>query len=247
MDAECPALEVVGISKKFGGVQALTSVSFDVRAGEVVAVVGANGAGKSTIVRILGGVFKPDSGAIRVGGRHVEIPNVNASRRLGIEIVYQDLGLVPNMDAPYNLFLGRTPRRFGLFVDRPVMARETREVLDALHISTLKDLAVTVDSLSGGQRQAIAIGRTIAFDQPIVILDEPAAALGVEETGEVLELIERLRERGTAVIFVSHNMDHIMRLANRILVIRNGCSIYQVPRSEVDINQVMQMIMIGTL
>jgi ABC-type sugar transport system ATPase subunit len=239
-------LEVRNVSKRFGGLQALDNATFDLRPREVLAVVGANGAGKSTLMKVLAGAVRPDSGEIRIDGHRVDIPNVHASRRLGIEIVYQDLGLVRNMDAAFNLFLGRPARRWRVFLDRKAMRVKTRQVLDELHISTLRDLNVSVDNLSGGQRQALAIGRTIAWEKRIVILDEPVAALGVEETEEVLRLIERLRDRGSAIIVVSHNMDHVFRLAHRILVMHSGRSVAQLVRAEATVHDVVHYIMFGT-
>lgn len=240
-------LRVSGVSKRFGGVLALADVSFSLASGEVLAIVGANGAGKSTLVKILGGVFRPDRGEVWLGNERMDHGDVNSARAAGIEVVYQDLGLVPNMDPAFNLFLGRTPRRFRFFVDRAKMVQETQRVLDALHISTLRDLSVPVESLSGGQRQALAIGRTLATERRVVILDEPAAALGVEETEEVLRLIERLRDDGTAVITVSHNMDHVFRLADRLLVMYSGHAVADVKRSDTNVDQVVQWIMLGEL
>jgi ABC-type sugar transport system ATPase subunit len=244
---DTPLLHVDSVSKRFGGVQALSSVSFTVAAREVLAIVGANGAGKSTLVKLLGGVLRPDSGEIWLDGERLDRGDVNLSRSLGVEVVYQDLGLVPNMDAAFNLFLGRTPRRYGFFVDRRKMLRETRAVLEALHISTLRNLSIPVENLSGGQRQALAIGRTLASRRRVAVFDEPAAALGVEESEEVLRLIERLRDEGTAVITVSHNMDHVFRLADRILVMHSGCAVACINRDDAAVDQIVQLIMLGEL
>jgi ABC-type sugar transport system ATPase subunit len=229
-----PLLHVEEVSKRFGGVQALSSVSFTLAAGEVLAIVGANGAGKSTLVKILGGVFRPDRGEVRLDGERIDRGDVNLSRAAGIEVVYQDLGLVSNMDPAFNLFLGRTPRRFYFFIDRQKMVRETREVLKSLHISTVSDLSVPVENLSGGQRQALAIGRTLASKRRVVVLDEPAA-------------VERLREEGTAVITVSHNMDHVFRLADWILVMHGGRAAALVERKKTNLDYIVQLIMLGEL
>jgi len=240
-------LRVEGVSKRFGALQALQDVTFDLRNQEILAVVGANGAGKSTLMKVLAGVHKADAGTIFVDGHPVDITSVKSSQALGIEVVYQDLGLVPNMDVPFNLFLGRTPTRMGLFVQTRKMRERTRQVLDHLHIKGLQDLSVSVDNLSGGQRQALAIGRTLVWDRRIVILDEPAAALGVEETNEVLKLIEELRQRGSSVMVVTHNMDHVFSLADRVLVMRDGRSVRQSAISELDADQLVQAIMLGTV
>jgi ABC-type sugar transport system ATPase subunit len=240
-------LEVRDIRKDFGAVKALRGVSFDLKKGEVLALLGDNGAGKSTLVKTLSGVHQPDSGEIYINGQKVNITDVNVARKLGIEIVYQDLALVPNMDAPYNLFLGRSPRKFMFFADRKIMIQKTKEVLSNLHISTVQDLSVPVESMSGGQRQALAISRAVAWGNKIVILDEPTAALGVAETAEVLSLIKRLKEMGTAVIFITHNMEHVFNVSDRILVLKNGTSIAELKCSEINIDQTVQLITKGQI
>ncbi len=246
-DRVTPLLRVDKVSKRFGGVQALSSVSFTLKAGEVLALVGANGAGKSTLVKLLGGVFRPDQGEVYLEDERIDRGDVNLSRAAGVEVVYQDLGLVPNMDAAFNLYLGRTPRRYRFFVDRRKMVKGTQDALDALHISTVRDLSIPVENLSGGQRQALAIGRTLASKRRVVVFDEPAAALGVEETEEVLRLIERLRDEGTGVITVSHNMDHVFRLADRIMVMHGGRAVAHLERRDTSIDQIVQLIMLGRL
>jgi ABC-type sugar transport system ATPase subunit len=240
-----PLLRVEHLSKKFGGLLAVEDASFDLRHEEILAVVGANGAGKSTLIKCIAGAIEADSGTITLAGERVTIPNVAASRRLGIEVVYQELGLVPNMDAAFNLFLGRTPTRFGIFVNRKAMEQRTREVLQSLAITTLRDLSVPVDNLSGGQRQALAIGRALAWGRRIVILDEPAAALGVAETEEVLKLILQLRDRGCSVMVITHNLDHVFKLADRTLVMRNGRSVAELDTKQTSVDDLVKVITTG--
>ena len=172
-------IEARGLRKFFGGVQALRDASFTLRKAEVLAIVGANGAGKSTLLKILSGVFPPDEGTLRIGGEEIRSFNVVASRDHGIETVYQDLALVPNMDAAYNLFLGRPIRKWGVFADRKRMYEKTRSVLNDLGVTTLQDIGQPIEGLSGGQRQALAIGRAVTWGKGVVILDEPVAALGI--------------------------------------------------------------------
>jgi ABC-type sugar transport system ATPase subunit len=240
-------LEVSGVSKHFGGVQALSSVDMNLRDREILAIVGSNGAGKSTLVGILAGTYRPDTGQIRVDGRSCSIRSVSESRKLGIEVVFQDLGLVGNMDAPYNVFLGRPIRRFGFFANRAKMASHTRELLAQIHVSTVQDLRAPVSSMSGGQRQALAVGRAVKWRKRIVILDEPAAALGPEETEQVIALIQTLRDLGSAVIVISHNMEHVIRICDRVLVMRHGESIAQRETSELTTDTLIDLIMKGTV
>ncbi|WP_102345867.1 ATP-binding cassette domain-containing protein [Bacillus sp. Marseille-P3661] len=246
-NSERPILEVKNICKRFGGVEALKGASFNLKKGEVLSILGDNGAGKSTLVKTLAGVHQPDGGKIYLNGTPVKINDVNTARNLGIEIVYQDLGLVPNMDAPYNLFLGRTPKKWIFFADRKKMIEKTRDLLKKLRISTIQDLLVPVESMSGGQRQALAISRAVAFENKIVILDEPTAALGVTETAEVLKLIKDLKNQGTSVIVITHNLEHVFMVSDRVLVLRNGKSVAQMECSEIDVDKTVKLITTGTL
>lgn len=238
-------LRVTGVSKSFGGVQALKDVSFDLRKNEILAFVGGNGAGKSTMVGILAGVQFPDRGTIEIDGQKVKINSVHISRSLGIEVVYQDLGLVPNMGGAFNLFLGRPLRKYGILLDTKKMEAAAREVLEKIHVSTVQDISVPVESLSGGQRQALAVGRVVHWRNRIVVLDEPAAALGPEETEQVIRLIKELREYGSSVIVVTHNMDHVYEVADRVLVFRNGKSYGPIVCSKISAKELVSLIMLG--
>ena len=247
-NSDPPLLEVKNVSKSFGGVQALRSGSFELGRHEVIAVVGANGAGKSTLIKIVAGVYPPDSGEIRIKGRPVDLHDhsVSRMRERGIEVVYQDLALVPNMSAPYNLFLGRMPRKWGIFADKRLMRDKTREVLDQLNVRTVQDLSRPISDLSGGQQQSIAIGRAIAWGKEIVILDEPTAALGPNETGEVERMVEEVRNKhGTSFIMISHNLEQVQRLADRIIVIHHGITSQEFKRGKATADRLVKAITVG--
>ncbi|HEY3501535.1 MAG TPA: ATP-binding cassette domain-containing protein [Actinocatenispora sp.] len=217
---DTPVLALRGVSKRFGAVQALTEVDLEVHGGEVVALVGDNGAGKSTVVKAISGVLTADSGVIEWEGRPVHIGRPHDAQALGIATVYQDLALADNLDVVGNLFLGREVRRWGV-LDEVEMERRSRELLDTLSIK-IPSVRIPVASLSGGQRQTVAISRSLLGDPKVVILDEPTAALGVEQTAQVLDLVERLRERGLGVILISHNMADVGAVADRVAVLRLG-------------------------
>jgi D-xylose transport system ATP-binding protein len=212
-------LSMRGINKGFGAVQALTNIDLDIFPGEVVALVGDNGAGKSTLVKILAGVHPQDSGTITFHGKTVTIPSPTASRALGIATVFQDLALCDNLDVVSNLFLGREIGTFAL--DEVEMESRSWELLRQLS-AKIPSVRIAVASLSGGQRQTVAIARSLIGDPSIVILDEPTAALGVAQTAEVLNLIERLRERGLGVLLISHNLADVQAVADRAVVLRLG-------------------------
>jgi ABC-type sugar transport system ATPase subunit len=227
MPTEAPILAVRGLTKRFGGVTALQEVSFDLRRGEVLALAGDNGAGKSTLIKAISGVHRPDEGEIVYKGEHVELTNPRHAREVGIETIYQDLALADNLDVGANIFLGREPTRraLGLLprLDRARMRDAAREVLRTLEIDIAeRKLDQPVRNLSGGQRQAVAIGRAIFWKAELLIMDEPTAALGVPEQRKVMELIRRLRQQQVAVIFISHNLVDIFAVADRILVLRRG-------------------------
>ncbi|MDX2562097.1 ATP-binding cassette domain-containing protein [Streptomyces sp. NPDC087219] len=217
---EPPVLSLRGISKRFGAVQALKDFDLDVHPGEVVALVGDNGAGKSTAVKSIAGVNPPDEGVITWEGKPVTISRPHDAQNLGIATVYQDLALCDNLDVVANLFLGRELRHFGV-LDEVRMDQRARELLDTLSIR-IPSVRIPVASLSGGQRQTVAIARSLIGAPKVVILDEPTAALGVEQTAEVLDLVERLREQGLGTILISHNMVDVMAVADRIAVMRLG-------------------------
>lgn len=214
-----PLLSLRGISKSFGAVAALTAVDLDVAAGEVVALVGDNGAGKSTLVKVLSGVHAPDAGTVRFADAAVTVPSPAAAQQLGIATVYQDLALCENLNVVENLFLGRELR--GLRLDDVTMEVRARALLAELS-AKIPSVRLPVAALSGGQRQTVAIARTLLGDPKVIILDEPTAALGVAQTAEVLNLIDRLRERGLGVIMVSHNMADVQAVADTVAVLRLG-------------------------
>jgi D-xylose transport system ATP-binding protein len=213
-------LSLTGVNKRFGAVQALTDVSLTVRAGEVVALVGDNGAGKSTLVKIISGVYQPDDGEIVFDGRKVEVSGPSDAQQLGIATVFQDLALCDNLDVVANLFLGqeRTSRSV---LNEVEMEKEAWRLLRTLS-AKIPSVRIPIASLSGGQRQTVAIARSLVGKPKVVMLDEPTAALGVAQTAEVLNLVERLRENGLGVILISHNMADVQAVADRIVVLRLG-------------------------
>jgi D-xylose transport system ATP-binding protein len=215
-----PVLALRGVSKRFGAVQALTDVELEVHAGEVLALVGDNGAGKSTLVKTIAGVHPIDDGVIEWEGESVSISRPVDAQNLGIATVYQDLSLADNIDVVGNLYLGRELRRWGI-LDEVEMERRSRELLDTLSIR-IPSVRIPIASLSGGQRQTVAIARSMLGEPKLVILDEPTAALGVEQTAQVLDLVDRLRERGLAVLLISHNMADVKAVADKVAVLRLG-------------------------
>ncbi|MEU6947330.1 ATP-binding cassette domain-containing protein [Streptomyces sp. NPDC046332] len=215
-----PVLALRGISKRFGAVQVLTDVELEIHAGEVVALVGDNGAGKSTLVKTISGVHPIDEGVIEWDGRPVQITKPHDAQNLGVATVYQDLALCDNLDVVANLFLG-SELSSGSVLDEIAMEKRAKELLDTLSIR-IPSVRIPVAALSGGQRQVVAIARALIGDPKIVILDEPTAALGVEQTAQVLDLVERLRERGHGVILISHNMADVRAVADRVAVLRLG-------------------------
>jgi D-xylose transport system ATP-binding protein len=221
-----PILEMRGISKRFGAVQALSEVDFEVYLGEVVALVGDNGAGKSTLVKIISGVYQPDAGQRFFDGREVTINNPRDATRLGIETVYQDLALADNLDVVANLYLGREQAQplipgFLDTMDEVAMEQTATRVIDDLHVR-IPSVRTQVAALSGGQRQSTAVARAVMWNSRVVLLDEPTAALGVEQTRQVKDLILRLRERGLGVVVISHNLADVFDVSDRIIVLRLG-------------------------
>ncbi|UOY02857.1 ATP-binding cassette domain-containing protein [Blastococcus sp. PRF04-17] len=235
-------LRLNGIHKHFGGVVAVERFDLEVAAGEIVALVGDNGAGKSTLVKIISGLYQPSEGEIWLNGEQVHFRDASDARRKGVEVVYQDLALVDEQPVYMNMFLGRELVRGPLrLLDRRRMARETQELVDALDVR-IPSARATLRDLSGGQRQGIAICRATHWATGLVLMDEPTAALGVAETAKVEELIARLRERGAAVLLVSHNLDQVFRLADRIAVLRRGKQVGVRSVQETSRNEIVSMI-----
>ncbi len=223
-----PVLAAHGLVKRFGRVVALDGSDLELYQGEVLAIIGDNGAGKSTLIKCLSGALTPDEGTIEMEGQTVTFRNPQDARTAGIETVYQTLAVAPALDISTNIFLGRERRRPGplgsvfRMVDRAGMSRDSQRALDELGIDTLQDITQAVETLSGGQRQAVAVARAAAFGSKVVIMDEPTAALGVRESGQVLQLIRDLRDRGLPVILISHNMPQVFEVADRIHIERLG-------------------------
>jgi ABC-type sugar transport system, ATPase component len=217
-----PLLELRGVSKSFGSVQALTDVDFEVREGEVMALVGDNGAGKSTLIKCVAGIHPMDDGEILFDGEPVSIHSPKEAAKLGIEIVYQDLALCDNLDVVQNMFLGRETHDAFQRLTEPPMEKRAIETLENLRVTTIKSIRQAVATLSGGQRQSVAVARAVLWNSRLVILDEPTAALGVVQTEQVLELVKRLAENGLGVVLISHNLHDIFEVADRITVLRLG-------------------------
>ncbi|MEU9452654.1 ATP-binding cassette domain-containing protein [Streptomyces sp. NPDC048277] len=215
-----PLLALHGVSRRFAAVQALVDVDLEIRAGEVVALVGANAAGKSTLVKVISGVVTPDEGVIEWEGRPVQIKRPHDARALGIATVYQDLSMCGNLDVVGNLFLGQEIHRFGI-LDEVEMERRARELLRTLPIH-IPDVRAPLATLTGGQRQVVAITRSFLSAPRLLLLDEPTASLGLEQTNQLLDLIEEIRDRGTGVLLISHNMGDIKAVADRVAVLRLG-------------------------
>lgn len=236
-----------GIGKNFGSIVALDHIDFNIRPGEVVGVIGDNGAGKSTFIKTLAGVHRASKGQIFMEDQPVDFENPRAAIEAGIETVYQDLALAPHLDVTSNIFLGREVLKKGVFcklfgvLDRKTMRQQTQEVLDRLKI-TIKSVDQPVGTLSGGQRQAVAIARVIAWGSKIVILDEPTAALGVEESEKVLHLIQEVAAQGIAVILISHTLPHVMQVCDRMTIFRLGRSVTTVSREETSLDDLVAWI-----
>ncbi|WP_460445818.1 ATP-binding cassette domain-containing protein [Angustibacter aerolatus] len=223
-----PVLQARGLVITFGRVVGLNGVDLDLYPGEILAVIGDNGAGKSTLIKCLTGAFVPDSGEVRLNGQPVAFRKPQDAREAGIETVYQQLAVIPALDIASNLYLAREERRKGplgsvlRMLDKKGMERRAGKSVQDLGIQTIQNMNQAVETLSGGQRQAVAVARAAAFGSKVVILDEPTAALGVKESGMVLDMIKQLRDRGLSIIFISHNMPHVWEVADRIHVQRLG-------------------------
>jgi simple sugar transport system ATP-binding protein len=240
-----PILQCTDLEKHFGGLVAVNHVSLDVFPGEVVGLVGDNGAGKSTLIKMISGVYKPDGGKILLDGREVNFATPLEARQQGIETIYQDLALCENLDATVNIFLGREPlrRQLGLFkvINRAHMHTESQRVLDRLDIH-IPNLNRPIREMSGGQRQAVAIARAVYWNARLMIMDEPTAALAVAEQRKVYELVRTLREQNVPVIIISHNLQDIFAVADRIVVMRRGRKVGEVVTSETTSDEVVGLI-----
>ena len=225
--------------------QALTEVDFEVRSGEVMALVGDNGAGKSTLIKCVAGIHPADEGEMVFEGRVVHIHGPKDAAKLGIEVVYQDLALCDNLDVVQNMYLGREARDWFYRLQEPVMEANTAETMKSLAVTTIRSIRQPVATLSGGQRQSVAVARAVMWNSRLVILDEPTAALGVAQTAQVLELVKRLAEQGLAVVLISHNLHDVFEVATRITVLRLGRNIGIYERALTTQQEVVQAITAG--
>jgi D-xylose transport system ATP-binding protein len=239
-----PLLSLRGIEKSFGAVDVLRGVDLDVFPGKVTALVGDNGAGKSTLIKGIAGIHSFDAGEYLFEGRPVAVHSPRDSNELGIEVVYQDLALCDNLDVVHNMFLGRELTQTGL-LDEGSMEQRARTTLDGLSVRTLQSVRTPVASLSGGQRQTVAIARAVLWNSKVVILDEPTAALGVAQTEQVLALVRRLADRGLGVLLISHNLNDVFQVADEIAVLYLGTMVAQVAASDVRQSQVVELITTG--
>ena len=239
-----PILELRGINKSFGPVHVLHDVDLVVRPGEVTALVGDNGAGKSTVVKCIAGIHGIDSGEVLFNGEPVHINGPREAAALGIEVVYQDLALCDNLDIVQNMFLGRERGNYGL-LDEADMEQAARETLASLSVRTVKSVRTLVASLSGGQRQTVAIAKSVLWNSKVVLLDEPTAALGVAQTRQVLDLVRRLADQGLGVVLISHNMNDVFEVADTISTLYLGRMVAQLPTKDLTNTQVVELITAG--
>ncbi|HSS93088.1 MAG TPA: ATP-binding cassette domain-containing protein [Candidatus Dormibacteraeota bacterium] len=240
-----PLLKVRELDKHFGPVQALYHVDLDLPAGQVTALCGDNGAGKSVLTKCIAGIYQPDHGEVFWEGRPIHVHTPRDAARLGIETVYQDLALADNLDIVQNMFLGRERVRTLELLDEDSMERAAAETLASLRVTTVRSIRQPVASLSGGQRQSVAVAKAVMWNSKLVIMDEPTAALGVVQTKQVLELIKRLRERGLAVMVISHNLTDVFQVADRIAVLYLGRLVVQGPASQFDLQSVVEYMTTG--
>ena len=237
-------LSLRGVNKSFGPVHVLKDVDLDVYAGKVTALVGDNGAGKSTLIKCIAGIYNPEAGDFFFEGSKVSIGGPRDATSLGIEIVYQDLALCDNLDIVHNMFLGREQKR-GPVLNESSMEALARKTLDGLSVRTVKSIRQTVASLSGGQRQTVAIARAVLWNSKVVILDEPTAALGVAQTEQVLNLVRRMADNGLAVVLISHNLNDVFEVADNIAALYLGKLAAQVDKKDVEPRQVVELITTG--
>jgi D-xylose transport system ATP-binding protein len=245
VNAKPPTLELRGVSKNFGSVQALQEVDFEVRDGEVMALVGDNGAGKSTLIKCVAGIYSIDSGQVFFEGEPVTIHGPKDAAKLGIEVVYQDLALCDNLDVVQNMYLGREEHDPLFRLREAPMEHRTTETLKSLAVTTIRSVRQPVATLSGGQRQSVAVARAVMWNNRVVFLDEPTAALGVAQTHQVLELVKRLGEQGLAVVIVSHNLNDVFEVADRITVLRLGRNVGVYERKQTNQQAIVQAITVG--
>src|SRR6059058_3296697 len=243
--SDTPLLDLRGVTKSFGSVQALIDVDFEVRAGEVMALVGDNGAGKSTLIKCVAGIHPVDEGQIVFDGQEVSIHGPKDAAKLGIEVVYQDLALCDNLDVVQNMYLGREVHDWLQRLQEPPMEARTAETLKSLRVTTIPSIRQPVATLSGGQRQSVAVARAVLWNSKLVILDEPTAALGVAQTEQVLSLVNRLAEQGLAVVLISHNLHDIFETATRIAVLRLGRNVGVYERLKTTQQEVVEAITAG--
>ena len=240
-----PTLELREVSKNFGSVQALQAVDFEVRDGDVMALVGDNGAGKSTLIKCVAGIYSIDDGQIFFEGEPVTIHGPKDAARLGIEVVYQDLALCDNLDVVQNMYLGRETHDPLFRLREAPMERRTAETLKSLSVTTIRSVRQAVATLSGGQRQSVAVARAVLWNNKIVFLDEPTAALGVAQTRQVLDLVRRLAEQGLAVVLVSHNLVDVFEVADRITVLRLGRNVGVYEKDKTNEREIVEAITFG--
>lgn len=239
-----PLIEMIDVGKSYGAVRALKGINLSVKAGEITCVLGDNGAGKSTLVKGIAGIHSFDTGEYRFEGRTVEVHSPKQSAALGIEVVYQDLALCDNLDVVQNMFLGREVRS-GITLNETLMERRAEETLAGLSVRTLKSVRQRVSSLSGGQRQTVAIAKAVLWNSKLVILDEPTAALGVAQTEQVLSLVRRLADNGLGVILITHNMNDVMRVADSVCALYLGRTAAQVDAKDVNNTRIVELITAG--
>ena len=243
---QAPLLRLVGIEKNFGPVRALRDINLDIYPGEVTALVGDNGAGKSTTIKTIAGIWGPDKGQIFWEGREVHIRSPRDASALGIATMYQDLALADNLDIVQNMFLGRERRRVGL-LDEGTMETSARKTLSDLKVTTVRSIRQPVGSLSGGQRQAVAVARAVLEDAKLVIMDEPTAALGVSQTAMVLNLVRTLSESGVAVLLISHNLVDVFSVADHVAVLYLGNIVTVAPAADLDTQRAVELITTGAI
>ncbi len=240
-----PLLELRGVNKSFGAVQVLHDVNFKVYPGQVTALVGDNGAGKSTLVKTIAGIYRAESGEFRFDGKQVQIHGPKEAADLGIEVVYQDLALCDNLDIVQNMFLGRETKTGGILLDELSMEDRARSTLASLSVRTVKSVRQSVASLSGGQRQTVAIAKAVLWNSRVVLLDEPTAALGVAQTRQVLDLVRRLADNGLGVVLISHNMVDVLEVSDRITALFLGRVAADISASETNHSQIVELITAG--